>query len=485
MAKLCISSQWDNDFLTECAKYGVYEVYGSLRSSAVGSARPAACLPETTLEHAKEHVALAHQLGIKFNYVINVPCMGNMEFGAEGRRAIREYLEFVNSLDVDMVTVAIPYLIEVIKREMPHIKVKTSEIADINSAQRAQYYVNDLGVDALTLEIEINRDFQVLRSIRRAVPSEVELEVVVNPACLFQCPYHNYHTVIVGHSGQDSHPLHGYYMDYCMMRCIPTHLGRPAELMKSRWIRPEDIADYEKIGISRFKISNRVGPKHSGLACLEAYATRKVENLAKLLTPLSLNIEEPPGEQLPGFPKEAWEQMTKIWGMRAPKVFIDNTKLDGFLEHFKKDLCHGQCDSGGCTYCAEWAEKVVQVNANDVADYSHLVKQLIDPLLSLGISSGTDADLSNGASPIAWPAELATVFEQLMKSVPETFQDVARKTIHYQAESLARSRGSSQVNRHDLVEAALSQTPDMFKADLVQTMKSLGLDTQSGKNPVH
>ena len=125
-------------------------------------------------------------------------------------------------------------------------------------------------MDALTLEIVINRDFQVLRSIRRAVPEHVDLEVVLNAACLYQCPYHDYHNTIVGHSGQSDHPLHGYYVDYCMMRCIPEHLSQPAELMKARWIRPEDIAEYEEIGINRFKISNRVGPLRFGRACLEA-----------------------------------------------------------------------------------------------------------------------------------------------------------------------------------------------------------------------
>ena len=91
---------------------------------------------QTTLEQARQHVALAHQLGLKFNYVINAPCLGNMEFDRAGRRAICEYLEMVNSLNVDMVTVAIPYLIEIIKYDLPHLQVKASEIANINSAQR-------------------------------------------------------------------------------------------------------------------------------------------------------------------------------------------------------------------------------------------------------------------------------------------------------------------------------------------------------------
>lgn len=475
MAKLCISSQWNDEFLYTCAEQGVYEAYGSLRTGAIGSARPAACLPETTMEHAKQHVELAHELGLVFNYIINAPCMGNMEFDAKGRRAIREYLEMVDDLGVDMVTVAIPYLIEVIRHDFPHLEVKSSEIANVNTAQRAQYFVNDLGVDALTLEIVINRDFRVLRSIRRAIPSEIDLEVVVNPACLYQCPYHDYHNTIVGHSGQESHPLQGYYMDYCMMRCIPAHLSRPAELMKARWIRPEDMAEYEAIGIDRFKISNRVGPMRLGKACLEAYANRSCENLARLITPLSLNLEEPPGGQLKGFPEDAWQQMTTIWAIGAPRVYIDNTRLHGFLEYFQEDRCYGQCDAGGCTYCAEWAERVVQIDLDQVAEYSRMVDQLIEPILSVGASSRRDT-AAPVASPALWTAEMEVLFEQLVEPAPEVFQDVARKTIRSQAEALVKERNGAQVTADDLAQAALGSTPDLFKADLIETMKALGLD---------
>lgn len=479
MAKLCISSQWNDDFLYECVEHGVYEAYGSLRTGAIGSARPAACLPETTVEHARRHVALAHELGMAFNYIINAPCMGNMEFDADGRRAIREYLEMVDNLGVDMVTVAIPYLIEIIKHDFPHLQVKSSEIANVNTAQRAQYFVNDLGVDALTLEIVINRDFRVLRSIRRAVSPEIELEVVVNPACLYQCPYHDYHNTIVGHTGQESHPLQGYYMDYCMMRCIPVHLSRPAELIKARWIRPEDMVEYEAIGIDRFKISNRVGPMRLGKACLEAYANRSCENLARLITPLSLNLEEPPSGQLKGFPEEAWRQMTTIWRIGAPRVYIDNTQLDGFLEYFQQDRCYGQCDAGGCTYCAEWAQRVVQVDMDEVAEYSRMIDQLIDPMLSVGGSSQRSTAMSR-VEPTLWPAEMDALFEQLVEPAPEVFKDVARKTIRSQAEALVRGRNGTQVTPDDLARAALSSTPDLFKSDIVETMKTLGLDVTPG-----
>lgn len=468
--KLCISSQWDDNFLRECAKHYVHETYCSLRTGVIGSARPAAALPQTTLEHAKQHVALAHALGMEFNYIINAPCLGNIEYSSEGRKRIGEYLEVVSEIGADTITLAIPYLIEIVKRDFPKLKIKVSEIANINTAQRALYY-QELGADILTIEIVVNRDLRVLKSIRKAIDPQIELEVVVNAACLFQCPYHDYHNVIVSHSSQEDDKLHGYYIDYCMMRCIPTHITRPAELIKARWIRPEDIDEYEEIGISRFKISNRVGPIKLGLACLKAYSNRHCDDMADLITPLSLNLEKPKGDRLPGFSDAEWTQMMQIWATRPPDIHIDNRELDGFLDYFKKGNCFGQCDEGGCTYCAEVAAKAVKIDTSATNQYAKMVDQMIAPILTL--ASSKDPYIVSGIS--MWDPQINELFKKLIESVPKIFRGIAAKAIKEKAEILAKERGALSVAKEDLAHAALSETPKSFKTQLAETMKCLGL----------
>lgn len=468
--KLCISSQWDNDFLRECAKYHVYEIYCSLQTGAIGSARPAVALPQTTLERAKQHVALAHELGMQFDYIMNAPCFGNIEYSSEGRKRIREYLELIDELGADTISLATPYLIEIVKSDFPRLKIKVSEIADVDSAQRALFY-QELGADILTMEINVNRDFKVLKSIREAIDPKIELEVVVNAACLFRCPFHDYHNVIVGHSGQEGHELHGYYVDYCMMRCIPIHNTRPKELIKARWIRPDDIHEYEEVGISRFKISNRVGPIKLGLACLKAYSSRQCDNMADLITPLSLNLEKPKGDRLPGFSNAEWEQMMQIWTIRPPDIYIDNRELNGFLDYFKKGNCYGQCDEGGCTYCAEVAKRVVKIDASAANKYAKTVDQIIAPILTLLPSRGSQLVSETSM----WGPQISQLFEKLMESVPELFRDLAAKAIREKAESLARKRGASSIAKGDLAHAALSETPESFKAQVMETLKLLGV----------
>jgi len=70
------------------------------------------------------------------------------------------------------------------------------------------------------------------------------------------------------------------------------------------------------------------------------------------------------------------------------------------------------------------------------------------------------------------------LFEQLVEPAPDVFQDVARETIRSRAEILVRERNGTQVTRDDLAQAALHATPDLFKDDLINTMKALGLDAK-------
>jgi len=469
--KLCISSQWNDEFLLECAKHHVHEVYCSFRTGAIGSARPAVVLPQTSFEQAKNHVDLAHSLGMEFSYVVNAPCLGNMEYDFNGRNKIRAYLEMIDALGVDSITLAIPYLIEIVKKDFPRMKIKVSEIANVSTAQRAKYY-EKMGADVITLEIVANRDFKVLESIYKAVSNNVELEVVVNAACLYQCPYHDYHNNIVGHTGQEDHELHGYYMDYCMMRCIPTNLTNSKELIKARWIRPEDIHYYEEIGISRFKISNRVGPIHLGSNCLKAYSSRKCDDIARLLTPLSLNLEKPAIERLVGFTEEEWEKVVKIWDVRPPKIHIDNKQLEGFIDYFKNGLCYGQCDEGGCTYCAQVAEKVVRVDTEAVNEYAQMVQQLLEPLLSLKGGGPHESDSNNQSY---WTEEVNGLFEKLIEHVPSIFKDVAITSIRGKAQELANEKGHKTISQEDLIRAFLEDTPAVFKDDLKKIFAELEL----------
>ncbi|MFD1909283.1 hypothetical protein ACFSQ7_43070 [Paenibacillus rhizoplanae] len=116
----------------------------------------------------------------------------------------------------------------------------------------------------------------------------------------------------------------GFALDYYMLRCTERKLQHPEELLKSQWIRPEDMYVYEELGYHKFKLTERMKTTEKIAATAQSYSERKYEgNLLSLLNSrmaeadfempnFSKNIKEdfapsdknetglPPAVQLPG-----------------------------------------------------------------------------------------------------------------------------------------------------------------------------------------
>ena len=111
----------------------------------------------------------------------------------------------------------------------------------------------------------------------------------------------------------------------------------------------------------------------------------------------------PPMGPPPGAPKMRWMDMLKPEAMMAygrtmhlPKIYVDNKKLDGFLEHFVKNnncdksLCVNDILEGSerpanaCSHCSTWAEKVISYDKAEVEQWKGLAKSVLQ-----GIENGT------------------------------------------------------------------------------------------------
>ena len=381
--KLEVATNWDPALIPELKKYPVKEVFGAMDMTPVGSGRPSFVVAKVTKEQVKDYVELVHSYNLEFNYLLNGACMGNMEFDRERHLKLLEHIEWLNNIGVDWVTVTIPYLIEIIKNQFPDIKVKVSTIAHVNSVQRAKFF-EALGVDGITLDFNINRDFNLLEKIRKAV--KCELTILVNDACLYQCPFRYYHYNLLAHSSQDFHPLKGFYIDYCIIRCTIAKLSSPAEIIKSRWVRPEDIHLYEEIGIDSFKISGRRMSTKWILNAVRAYSSRRYDgNLFDLLNCITPAVED---EQSPQYrtimektdflEKEKLLKLSQMF-IRA-KPYIDNRRLDGFINYFKNQNCLSECEN--CKYCEKIANEAIKLDKDHVNAFIEALKNLLDELVS-------------------------------------------------------------------------------------------------------
>lgn len=359
-----IATNWDLGLLERLEGTSVASLYGQMWGDPLGGGRMALFIPKVGKTEVASFIAEVRKRGLSFNYLINATCFDNLEFTKKGYRKIADHIAWISSIGVDMVTVALPFLLDMMKRDFPTLRVCVSSFARVQNVHLAQYW-EDLGADKIILPESIARDFRALRSIREAV--DCELELIANHCCLFQCPLDLHHRNMVSHGSQEGHPCGGFAPDYCKLSCQRLKLFRPAELIKSRWIRPEDVSDYEAIGIDCLKLVERFRGTESLVQILSAYERKSYKgNLVELLSLpqqgafLSPNLEVLQRTDL--IEPEKMEEVMAVLGEPFPgKVFINNSKLNGFLDHFKKTDCfHTDCNR--CGYCEQMASQAVSID---------------------------------------------------------------------------------------------------------------------------
>jgi len=359
-----IATNWDLGLLQRLEGTSVESLYGQMWDDPLGGGRMAMFIPKVGRKEVTSFISEARKKGLSFNYLINATCFDNLEFTKKGYKKIMKHLEWISSTGTDMVTVTLPFLLEMVRKDFPHLKVCVSSFARVQNVHLAKYW-EEMGADKIILPEAIGRDFKILHLIRESV--DCELELIANHCCLFQCPLDLHHRNMVSHGSQEDHPCGGFAPDYCKLACQRLKILRPAELIKARWIRPEDVGDYEEVGIDCLKLVERFRGTESLIQIVNAYEKKSYAgNLVELLTLpqqgafLTPNLEAIQRTDL--IDPERMEEVMAV--LREPfpeKVDIDNSKLNGFLDYFKKiDCFHMDCDR--CGYCERIASQAISID---------------------------------------------------------------------------------------------------------------------------
>lgn len=348
---LTLATNWDNRLIKALGRMkldSVRELWGTLNFTPIGSGREPA-KNSVYLDDAAEHIKLAREAGLNFCYLLNAACTGNQEYLDENKKEIFKHLEWLSEAGANFVTIANPYIMKLVLRHFPNLKIKASVIMEIDNLHKLSHFI-DLGCETVVLSYNRNRDFNLIRAIPEHIQPHIEL--LTSDICLFNCPYRYYHYNQVSHEsstlgcrysrGNRSTPWYKIY--YPVICCTLKKCRNPEELIRSRWIRPEDISVYAGFGIRQFKIGTRNRETDWLLRAAKAYNDESYEgNLFHLLAD---NTPEIPGIE------------------DFASVFVDNSRLDGFLAHFvNKDTdCANTCDIT-CTYCRGIAERALEIKS--------------------------------------------------------------------------------------------------------------------------
>lgn len=369
--KLSLPCNWDLQLLESTRELPVFDFYGAMNTTPVGHARSAFIIPDVAPERVTAFIDRAHALGREFSYVLNAPNMANLEFDPHIHRTLLDYFQWLVDIGVDTVHVSNPYLMEVLVEQFSSLKVNASVICGICSPDMAVAYER-MGVSSINVGLEVNRDFAALRAIRKAVT--VPLIIIPNLADLRQCPFRTYHYSMLGHTTQSTSKekaWRSWAMDPCTMQCNEKKLSTPVEIIKSCFIRPEDLKHYDAAGMDIYKISGRHQNTQWITRSATAYAERAFQgNLTDILDTVIMNtnfIEQLHMEFIGQTDREILDvEEFYSWGNInynvSDVVMIDNAQLGGFIEHFVNDGCNLRRWCNDCGYCEQWADKAVRIN---------------------------------------------------------------------------------------------------------------------------
>lgn len=386
--RLTVAHNNEMQLVPQLAKLpSVESVYGKMAGDMVGGGRNTFLLADVNSRELKTLIDQAHAHGLKYIYLLNSPCLSNMETTRKFNDQLFTFIGSLVDMGVDGFVVAMPYLLDLIKRHFPKVTVSISTFAIINSVTKAKVW-EDKGADRLIIQQDQNREFALLEKIRKAISCEIEL--FANNLCMDQCPYPPFHANFNAHGSTTSDRTKGFALDYCGYQCAQKRLENPVEFIRGRFIRPEDIHLYEEIGIDVFKLADRVKSTDWITQVATAYNNRHYDgNLVSLIGyPFMRGVNDTTtvGNPIrwmmrPDFIHMDMLREVRYLGEAKDLIFIDNRKLDGFIDYFRKHDCRTSICDVECTHCKKYAARAITVDEAAVADRIIHFKKIHDMMV--------------------------------------------------------------------------------------------------------
>lgn len=358
-----LGTNFDEKLIDECTKLNeefkgsgqIVEFFGSTREFAATTARPDFRLPDIPKEKIASYVAKCNANNIKFNWTFNSinPYNSKKELYAH-KEEFQKTVKWLESIGVFRLTVANPMLLEFI-RSVSDIELELSTIMHIDTITQMKYFHEVYGVNKLCNSLIKNRDFKFLKNMAAYCSKEgILFELLANEFCgvsgvdsagndfATACPYRD--SCYLCHASNKTKEDALLFDNYPMNRCMSARSTSLESWLRMRWLRPQDLKEYNKIGINYFKVSGRTGTTGYLTEVIRAYMSEKYDgNLLNLWKPLETIYN--------GVAEKEHEQ----------QINIPCNQLDGFLAHWtdNQDFDCSDVECGvQCTWCKQFAKSL-------------------------------------------------------------------------------------------------------------------------------
>ena len=241
--------------------------------------------PDTLKEKITADMLWARSKGLSLDLLINAMCYGEEAFTAAQHARVIGALADMDRRGIlpETVTVISPYLAQIIKHDFPKIDIRASVNARVDSIISMEYMAPMF--DSYYISRDLQRDLPTLRAFRKWTRDHgKKLCMLVNGSCLRNCPFHFFHETINSHGLSRTVP-ETKRTGIQPSRCINMYMKKQyEEILRSSWIRPEDLHCYED-EVDMVKLSTRAVPDPERI--IRAYCERSYDgNLLGLLDPV-------------------------------------------------------------------------------------------------------------------------------------------------------------------------------------------------------
>ena len=265
-----------------------------------------------------------HRMGVKLDLLFNASCYGERAVSRSLAEEVTGVIEHLGNLGCapEIITTTSLMIARTIKRHFPAIEVRASVNMRIGTIQ-AMAYIQDL-FDSFYLQRDLQRNIAYVKKVRDWCDSHgKKLCLLANSGCLRFCPGQTFHDNLIAHSAGSEKlaNLPGWNPHVCWnLYQAPEHF---VEILRSTWIRPEEIHLYEGI-VDTIKLATR---QHSHpRMVLGAYAAGGFRgNLLDLLEPGFAPVFAPYVIDNAAFPPDWAERSSRCSGTCEACIYCRQT----------------------------------------------------------------------------------------------------------------------------------------------------------------
>ena len=258
-------------------------------------------------------------------------------------------LNHLHEIGVNKLRVSNHKLLTYLSRKYKYFTLYASTSFEFKTIKEYQHFIYlHPEVKQIVPSHDVNKNFELLKNLKTSC-LYVDIELIVNEGCIGGCSMRYDHSCeIMGKNIETKHPLlsNGYYSEFCSKTIQKNSL---LYLCKSPIIYPWEISEYEKIGITKFKLVGREDFKQDIGKSINSYILylEGIDNVK--------NVEEASINSI--IHHISNNQYFNKFKIKDIKPLLPNIK------HFVKKghLCAANCETA-CKYCNICAKKIEKAN---------------------------------------------------------------------------------------------------------------------------